>query len=260
MQIKAPFGYGAITPLDKQHKVLLSHLSASGHGSAPLFVRGLNAIALSFSEFAPALHDYPIVFSSVDDGVTYAPLAVLGLADGENLFVDAAGNWAADHYVPAFVRRYPFCLSRVYIDGIEQNEKLVCVDRAYIDESGVALFGPDGVPTAYWIEREQLIAQYESDMELTEQMCAGFRKLELFEPFSMQVLAGARGPLELKGMFRINEAKFLALKPASHKALATKGWAARIYAHLFSLANFALLHQRSEARAVQQQAVRLARA
>jgi len=259
MQITAPFGYGAITPLDKRHKVLLSHLTADGQGSAPLFVRGLNAIALSFSEFAPASRDYPIVFSSVDGGATYAPLAVLGLADGENLFVDAAGKWAAGHYVPAFVRRYPFCLSRVYIDGIEQKEKLVCVDRAYIDDSGVALFGANGTPTRYWAERQQLVTQYESDMELTEQMCAGFCNLDLFEPFVMQVTGGARERHELKGMFRIDEAKFLALKPASHKALAAKGWAARIYAHLFSLANFARLHQRSVARAAEQKARRRAR-
>jgi SapC len=51
--------------------------------------------------------------------------------------------------------------------------------------------------------------------------------------------------LSLQGMHRIDEAKFLALKAANHKALVEKGLMGRIYAHLFSLANFARLYDRA---------------
>jgi hypothetical protein len=44
-----------------------------------------------------------------------------------------------------------------------------------------------------------------------------------------------------------DESRFAQLKAASHKALATKGLAARIYAHLFSLANFSRLVDRAVA-------------
>jgi hypothetical protein len=145
------------------------------------------------------------------------------------------------------VRRFPFCLSRLVLDGIAQAEKLVCIDSAYIDESGVALFTADGVPSARWTERQQLLADYEADLELGAQMCAGLEKLDLLEPFTMQITEGARMQFQMQGMFRVNETKFIDLKAASHKALVRKGWAARVYAHLFSLNNFSRLHERAQA-------------
>jgi len=225
--------------------VLLPNLPAAGGGAVPSFAAGMNAMTISLAEFAVAARDYPLVFVPVADG--YAPLAVLGLTDRDNLFV-TDGHWAPDVYVPAFVRRYPFCLSRVILDGVAQADKLVCIDRAYVDNSGASLFDVRGEPTQRWAERQRFLIEYEQDLEQTAQMCAGLAKLDLFEPFSMQATQGLRRQWQLQGMFRINEQKFLDLKPASHKILATKGWAARIYAHLFSLANFARLHERAQAR------------
>ena len=253
MQITAPFGYGEIVPLDKTHKVLLPNIgvvtgSGSGATSAsavPSFCRTLNAMAISFSEFIVASRDYPVVFSTSDQGQTYAPLVVLGLGNAQNLFVNTEGEWAADTYLPAFVRRYPFCISKVYVDGQPQSDKVVCIDKAYIDQAGIALFDAAGQPGPHWLEREKLLSEYEADLDLTAQMCSIFTKLDLFAPFSMQVNEGGKQALELQGMQRIDEAKFLALKAAHHKALVEKGLMGRIYAHFFSLTNFARLYERA---------------
>ena len=248
MNITPPFGYGAVIPLEKHHKVLLPALPAGGGAAAPAFAGNLNAMAISFSEFAVAGRDYPVVFATADAGKSYAPLVVLGTADGQNLCVDGDGRWATGAYVPAFVRRYPFCISRIFVDGIAQSERLVCVDRAYVDDAGVPMFGADGVATPAWSERERLLAEYENDLDLTTRMCAAFQRLELFVPFAMQVNRdGAPGP-RMEGMFCIDEGRFSALNPASHKALVEKGFAARIYAHLFSLNNFSRLYDRALAR------------
>jgi len=245
MQITAPFGYGEIIPLEKTHKVLLPNLGAGGGNSTPSFCRKLNAMALSFSEFIVASRDYPIVFSTGDAGQTFAPLVVLGLGNEQNLFVNPEGEWAPDTYVPAFVRRYPFCISKVHVDGVPQTDKVVCIDKAYLDKAGISLFDKEGQPEPQWIEREKLLSEYEADLDLTAQMCAIFSRLELFSPFSMQVTEGGKQALELQGMYRIDEAKFLALKAANHKALVEKGLTGRIYAHFFSLANFARLYDRA---------------
>lgn len=245
MQITAPFGYGEIIPLERGHKVLLPKVGAGAGSATPEFCRRLNAMAISFSEFILAGRDYPIVFSTPDAGQTFAPLVVLGLANEQNLFVNNEGEWAVDTYIPAFVRRYPFCISKVYVDGTPQSEKVVCIDRAYVDESGVALFDAAGAPLPVWREREKLLAEYEADLDLTAQMCAIFAKLDLFAPFTMQVTEGGKQALSLQGMHRIDEAKFLSLKAANHKALVEKGLMGRIYAHLFSLANFARLYDRA---------------
>jgi len=240
MKITAPYGYDEIVPLRKEHKVLLPA------GTTPAFCRSLNALALSFSEFGVAARDYPIVFSSEDRGKSFAPVAVLGLARGANLFVNAAGDWDPVTYLPAFVRRYPFCISKLYLDGKPSGERVVCVAKAYIDRSGVMLFDARGEGTARWKNVERLLAEYEADLDRTAQMCAALARLKLLEPFSMDVVENARRATRLAGMFRVDEKKLAALTPARLKVLVNKGFLSRIYAHLQSLDNFARLYAREK--------------
>ncbi len=256
MQITPPFGYGEIVPLEKHHRVLLP---ASGSaGTVPDFAKRINAMAISFSEFAIAQRDYPIVFATADSGKTYAPVAVLGLADGQNLFIDEHDHWAGGAYVPAFVRRYPFCISRIYTDGVAQDDRLVCVEKSYVDASGIAMFDADGQAGAAWTERERLLTEYEKDLDLTTQMCSHFAALGLFAPFTMQVKNGDAAGMTMQGMHCIDEARFAALDAAGHQTLAVKGLAARIYAHLFSLGNFSRLVDRAVALDARRRAARRA--
>jgi len=239
-----PFGYGDIAPLKKTDSVLL--LEA---GAMPDFCRSSNALALSYTEFNLAARDYPIVFASADAGKTYAPVIVLGLADAQNLFVDAAGNWDDAAYVPAFVRRYPFCISRLQVRGEAHSEKVVCVATARLDRKGTQLFDAAGEPMPQWRAAERLLQEYETDLDRTAQMCALLGELELFSPFAFQIVQDEAPSLKLQGMHRIDEQKLKALKPASHKALVTKGVMGKIYAHIHSLENFARLYARAVARA-----------
>ena len=50
MQINSPYGYTEIVPLLKTHRVRLQ-----GRGKVPEFARKLNAIPISFTEFAPEI-------------------------------------------------------------------------------------------------------------------------------------------------------------------------------------------------------------
>lgn len=241
MQITAPYGYGEIVPLQKSHRVLMPT------GTTPIFCRTLNALAVSFSEFAVAARDYPIVLISSDNGKSFAPVIVLGLADGSNLFVSAAGDWDPGVYLPAFVRRYPFCISKIYVDGEPRGDRVMCVAKAYIDDGGVALFDAGGRPTERWQAAERLVAEYEADLDRTAQMSAALARLQILAPFSMQVVEDNRPATRLAGMYRVDEAKLAELKPAAHKALVTKGLMSRIYAHLHSLENFSRLYARERA-------------
>jgi hypothetical protein len=241
MDIVPPFGYAEIVPLERHHRVLLPDAAA---GAAPAFARDLNAMAISFSEFAAAQRDYPIVFSAAPGG-EFAPLAVLGLSDADNLFIDAEGRWERGAYVPAFVRRYPFCVARYSGDAARADERLVCVEKSWIDANGIALFDSAGAPTPAWTDRERLLAEFEKDLELTAQMCAFLARLDLLVPFTFEVRNGDAPGLVMNGMHRIDEERLSKLTAANHKALATRGIAARIYAHLFSLGNFARLTERA---------------
>jgi len=241
MQISPPFGYQEIAPFLKTHRI---HLSAPG--VLPGFTQGLNAIPVSYTEFNVAHRDYPIVFSSGDGGKTFAPVAVLGLQAQENLFV-RDGNWMPGVYVPAYVRRYPFCMARVTLDNVEQAERLICVEKDRIvegDADGVALFNDKQEPLPQWQEIEKLLEEYEADLERTKEMCGILADYGLLEPFTMQATLNAGGSMHLTGMFRVDEKKIEFLNASQHKNLIKKGVMSKIYIHLLSLDNFGRLLDR----------------
>jgi hypothetical protein len=229
--LRAPFGYDEIVPLEKTHRVLMPS------GGTPAFCRKLNALAVSVGEFVTAGRDYPIVFASAEGGKSFAPVIVLGLEAGANLFLDAAGEWDRGCYFPAYVRRFPFCLSR---------ERAVCVVKSYIDAGGVPLYDAGGKPTPPWQAAEALLAGFDADLERTARMCAALARLELLETFSVQLKDHPE--INLAGMVRVSEAKLRALQPARLKALADKGFLGLVYAHLHSLEGFARLAARFNAR------------
>lgn len=246
LTITPPFGYDAIVPLERHHRVLLPR------GATPQFCRSLNAVAITAGEFVEAARDYPIVFVPADGGASYAPVVVLGLAAQQNLFVAESGDWDPAAYLPAFVRRYPFCISRLYVDGAARSDKVVCVAKAYVDPGGIALFDEAGEPSGHWRAIERLLAEYEEDLERTAELCSALARLELFAPFTFQVVQEERATLKVEGMYRVDARRFEALRPASHKALVAKGLASRIYAHFHSLENFARLYRRAAARAARE--------
>ena len=244
MQISPPFGYKHVVPFQKTHKVRLL-----APGEAPEFVRQGGAIPISNSEFVPAGRHYPIVF--IGDGKSYSAVAVVGMTTKENLFVND-GHWAGDVYMPAYARRYPFCMARVNVNQVEQKNRLICVEQSSIDEGGEALFDASGEPTAKWQEFERLLSEYEADLERMREMCAILADYGLLEPFTMEAkLKPEKGGAELKlgGMHRIAEKNIENLNAAQLKNLVRLGIMARIYVHLLSLEQFGRLLDRKAAQA-----------
>ncbi len=241
MQINPPFGYKEIVPLYKNNKVKLP-----APGAVPGFCTQLNAIPISYTEFSVACRDYPLVFTSADNGQTYAPVAVLGLSNGENLFL-ANGAWDRNVYVPAYVRRYPFCMARVNVDKVEQADRLICVEKEFLDEKGEAMFDAEGKALPKWQAIEKLLQEYEADLERSREMSAILSDYALLEPFAMQAQAKSGAAMNLTGMYRVDEKKMAFLNAGQHKNLTKKGVMGRIYAHLISLDNFSRLLDRKVA-------------
>ena len=72
---------------------------ANGYG----FSANTLAVPLMLGEFAHAGRHYPIVFAQNEQP---APVAMLGLREGQNLFLEPDGSWRNSAYVPAYLRRY----------------------------------------------------------------------------------------------------------------------------------------------------------
>jgi hypothetical protein len=245
MQIAPPFGYKEIVPLNRNQKIRLL-----APGEIPEFARAVNAVPVSYTEFALVAREYPIIFTTAGDAKTFTPVAALGMENNENLY-NRGNVWASGVYVPAYVRRFPFCMSRVTIDRVEQKNRLICVEKSHIDDkAGESMFDPKGQPTEKWQVIEQLLSDYEADMVRSQEMCGILSDYSLFEPFTMQAKLNKGGePVAMTGMFRIAEAKIEHLNASQLKNLVKKGVLSRVYAHLLSLNNFANLLDRKAAKA-----------
>lgn len=241
MDIAPPYGYQAIVPLAKTHKVLLPDTRA-----VPESFRTLNPIPVSFAEFVPAARDYPIVFLSGDEGRSFVAMAVVALERNHNLFVLWDQAWDRRSYVPAYVRRYPFCMSKVTLDGQEQTERIVCVERSALSDDGEALFDPAGEPLPSWTQAQKFVFDCEADITRTEHMCRELSELGLLEPFTLQAQPTDGQPFTLAGMFRVAEAKLRELPAETLQRLERSGVLPRVHLHLASMDNFqALLDRRA---------------
>src|SRR6185503_14824824 len=243
MQISPPFGYKEVVPFIKTQKVRLL-----AQGEVPDFVQSGNAIPISMTEFQPVARDYPIVFTA-DGTQSYAPVAVLGITTGENLFY-SNGKWTAGIYIPAYARRYPFCMAKVAVNKVEQKDRLICVEKKYVDDKGEQMFNDKGEPNARWKDLERLLGEYEADLERSREMCSILADYGLVEPFAMQASFKGEGrtPVQMTGMFRVAEKNLEDLNAAQLKNLIKKGVLPRIYMHLMSLENFGRLLDRKAGR------------
>ena len=233
MDITPPYGYEEIVPLNAEHRVALPDAAV-----VPPAFRSMMVIPLSFSEFAVAGHDYPMVFVSGDQGKSAAVMAVVGVEQQQNLFVKTDQSWDPTVYMPAYVRRHPFCMTRVNVDGTERAERIACVEKRAISAAGEALHDAGGKATPAWEARRKFLFEFEADLARTEALCRMVVELGLLEPFTMQATPNAGEPLSLTGMFRVQEQKLADLPADKLKELVNNGVLPRLYAHLMSMSNF----------------------
>ncbi|MBV8593431.1 MAG: SapC family protein [Caulobacteraceae bacterium] len=217
-------------------------LSSEMHGRIGLrrvdrpfdFAAGSQISPLTVTEFPSAALCYPIIFA----GEKRQPLAVMGVADGDNLFI-TKGMFEIGAYIPAYIRRYPFVLA-----NDQANEKLVvCVDRAAAmvgDLPDLPFFTPDGQPSDYTRNCIKFCDDYETETRRTESFVALLQELDLLEsrtqthsPLNPDGTIGA--PQDVAQFFAVSEERLKALPAAKLKELIDNGALAQIHAHLISL-------------------------
>lgn len=224
--------YAALEPVAAERHAALKLRDAGW-----AFAAKANALPLAAEEFVAAARTLPIVFAAPPP---HLPVALTGLAAGENRLVDAAGAWKEGAYIPAYLRRYPFFLLRT-APGSE--ELVLCLDpRApqISTEAGEALFQPDGKP-AETLERAFAFTRaVEQAVMRTRQMSEGLSALGLLKPAQVQVQQDGK-QVRVDGFFAVDRPTLQALPPDKLAELRDKGWLEPIYAHLMSIGGVAEL-------------------
>lgn len=211
-------------------------------GAGYAFARNTNAVPLMTVEFAKAAAHYPIVF--VQTGGQVVPVALLGLAERQNLFIRPDGQWD-DAYIPAFVRRYPFIFA-----GDPGGERLtVCIDESFAgcnrDGVGDALFDAQA-PTPYLQRVLSFLAEYQLQYQATVALTGELRARSLLEPVRADVRLAGGHASSLGGFMTVARARLMQLEGDVAADMLRKGWLEALYLHLFSLERLGDLVTRME--------------
>ncbi len=208
------------------------------------FASTLNVMPLTVGEFGPAALTYPIIFAGDDK----APLVVMGLREGENLFINDDGKPETDVYIPAYVRRYPF----VFAEDKEQDRFVVCVDMGsdLVSEEFDTPFFENGQPSAFTNDAVEFLKNYEGQRRASQQLVKLLADKDLFEvrdvTFRPRLPNGSEGdPQKVAEHFAVSTDKLNALSGADLADMQKSGALAAIYAHQISLQNWQTLIMRS---------------
>ena len=216
------------------------------------FARDTTAVLIAGIEFADASRDYPIVFVRGQDQ-QLRPLVLLGVREGENLFVDDAGKWS-HAYVPAFVRRYPFVLA----EGVEPDQLVVCIDEkcaALNSESGELLIDANGQSQPLMNDVLQFLTNFQQEFARTEALVKQLDELGLFVQQGVRFDTAGGEAFHLSDFHILDEAKFSQIEDAKLPDLFRSGALGLAYLHLTSMSNMRKLLNLVNLRVVEKQEV-----
>ena len=194
-----------------------------------------HAIPLTVDEFVQAQRDFPIVFSS---GENPLPLALMGLNEGVNTFVDENGKINEPVYLPAYIRRYPFLLAKLNQDS---DDLSLCFDPTAgtvgeFDE-GEPLFGDDGSTTQATKNVLDFCEKFEEAGLRTKAFVDQIKAEDLLMDgeISIERTEFPGKPYVYRGFQMVNQEKLQEVSAEKLEQWNKNGLMALIFAHLFSL-------------------------
>jgi SapC len=232
-----PLFYNRLVMLDRQAHAKLRFRVPEEFS----FAAGATMIPLLGAEFAPVAREYPIVFMSEDQGKNFFPVALTGMPQGKNLFVDEKGKWTA-RYMPAYVRRYPF----VFVES-SAGQFAVCIDPSSncLDEThGTPMFEANGEPSAAMQEMVNRLGEYHRATTQTRVFMEKLAAANLLMDSNAKAELPDGRSMVWRGFWTVDEARFRELPEATLKEWFKSGELGLIFAHLISLGNLSELLRR----------------
>lgn len=179
----------------------------------------MHAVFVAASEIAEAALEYPIVFVQSGEldaagAPVVSPVALLGLAQGENLYVQG-GRWQA-RYVPAFLRRYPFVSGR-------QGPMIDLAWSGLSPLEGEPLYDEASRPTPTLTAALEFLVRFDAEARRTRAFTARLVELDLLQPLRAEATLPDGTTLTVEGFRVIDEERLRALPDAAVLELQRSG-------------------------------------
>jgi len=203
----------------------------------------VNQVLAFPNEFESLQRHYPIVFRKSVEG-PIRPVAILGLARDENLFLDGEGDWADDAYVPAVLQRGPFSIATPDEPGAEPKI-LVDPDHPRASrEDGTAVFLPHGGHSPYLERVIQVLRTLYDGNGLLDPVIASFGQAGLLRPANLHTRVSETETYAISDVSIVDAERLAALDGAALTALHRGGFLQSAFLAAASLGNLPRLAER----------------
>lgn len=192
------------------------------------------------TEFIELQKEYPILFRKNSETQKLHATVLLGLNQGENLFLNpiVKAGWDA-HYIPAVIAKGPFLI------GFQSDSDSNKVPVIHIDldhpksnhENGYPLFLGHGGNGPYLDHIGSILKIIHQGIAVQDAMFKAFTELDLIEPIDIEVDLPSGEKHRLVGNFTINEEKLMALGGEQLEKLSKLGFLPLAYAVITSMTN-----------------------
>ncbi|WP_306251140.1 SapC family protein [Parvularcula sp. IMCC14364] len=222
-------------------------LTKESHGSLGVkrpdrpfaFCEGVRAVPLTISEIALAQKHYPIIFA---DEKNPMPMAVVGLIDDINLFVDDKGEWEQNCYIPGYIRRYPFALA----SDQNSDRMAIVVDVEYegITKKPDAKFFNKDEPSDETKRVMEYCSNYERDRLTTQQFAKTLAEYDLLATQVAQFTPEGSDPQPFAQYIGVEEKRLTDMADEQFIELRKSNILPILYAQLMSMANWRTIMDR----------------
>lgn len=196
--------------------------------------------ALTFpSEFRNLQAHYPIVFRKSDDGTSFEAVALFGLQEGENLFLNEAGWDAAE--VPLMVERQPFLIGR---NGEELTVHVDLDSPRVSSTEGEPVFLPHGGNSEFLDRMNSALLTIHQGLQAAAPFMAALKEYELLESFVLDVTLDDGSQGRMSGFYTIHEDRLAVLPAEALDRLHKAGYLQAIFMVVSSMSQFRPLIER----------------
>lgn len=176
---------------------------------------------------------------------------MLGFTERENLFLGEDG-WDAS-YIPLTIERQPFLIgfNTTQDGGVPKDEPVVHIDMdspRISETDGVSVFLEHGGLSPYLQHINSVLMAIHDGHECNRRFSDALTKLELLEPFTLEVEFNDRSKHKMAGLYTIKEEALNMLDGNALASLHVDGFLEHIYMAMASIANFRTLIDRKNER------------
>ena len=199
---------------------------------------GQRFVAVVVGEFSNLVTHYPIFFSKDAQTGSFYCGAMLGIDEGENLFLTEGS--ASEAYRPLNLQRGPF-----YTAG---SDIAIDLDHPRVGESGQALFEDDGRPSPYLSSVLNLFRDLRPGLDQTKVFIETLLAMKLIEPVDISLAFDDGSKRQLDGLYTINRDRLKKLPDDKIVELFHRGYLQAIYLMIASLKQVPVLAQKKNNR------------